>query len=142
MPRIEFALLFGLVAGVAALIVAAKPAQSRHVGMAGVVMLIVALVAIAAAGIFAVRLHGPPGSVTLGSLAGLAFGAAAVASRPLASLDSLGRAFSDPLLYLLVAHSLVGQLLLGLANLASTLIELLGYRPPAEFDPSLIKASE
>jgi hypothetical protein len=115
MPRIEIALLFGLVAGIAGLIVAAKPAPSRQLGTAGVVLLLVALLAIAAVGFFAARLHGPRGSVVLGSLAGLAFGAAAVASRPLASLDSLGRAFGDPLLYLLVAHSLVGQLLLGLA---------------------------
>jgi FtsH-binding integral membrane protein len=54
--------------------------------------------------------------VVLGSLAGLAFGAAAVASRPLASVHVLdGFIFTDPLLYLLVGHSVVGQLLLGLA---------------------------
>ena len=66
-------------------------------------------------GFFAVRLHGAPGSVALGALAGVAFGAAAVASRPLASADSVGQFFTDPLFYLLIAHSLVGQLLLGLA---------------------------
>src|SRR5439155_27390959 len=55
------------------------------------------------------------GSVALGSLAGVAFGAAAVASRPLASVHSLDRFVTDPLLYLLLAHSIVGQLLLGLA---------------------------
>jgi hypothetical protein len=55
--------------------------------------------------------------VALGALAGIAFGAAAVASRPLASISisSANEFLTDPLLYLLVAHSLVGQLLLGLA---------------------------
>jgi hypothetical protein len=53
--------------------------------------------------------------VVLGSLSGIAFGAAAVASRPLASADSFAQFVTDPLSYLLVAHSLVGQLLLGLA---------------------------
>ena len=79
------------------------------------VWLIVALGAIAVVGFFAVRLHGAPGSVALGALSGVAFGAAAVASRPLASADNLGQFFTDPLSYLLIAHSLVGQLLLGLA---------------------------
>src|SRR5690606_39256820 len=66
-------------------------------------------------GFFAARLHGAPGSVVLGALAGIAFGAAAVASRPLANLHSFERFIADPLLYLLIAHSVVGQLLLGLA---------------------------
>ena len=38
-----------------------------------------------------------------------------MASRPLASAHVLDGFFADPLLYLLVAHSVVGQLLLGLA---------------------------
>ena len=49
------------------------------------VALLVVLGALAVAGFFAARLHGVPGSVVLGALAGIAFGAAAVASRPLAS---------------------------------------------------------
>ena len=77
--------------------------------------LLVVLVALAVAGFFAARINGVPGSVVLGSLAGVAFGAAAVASRPLANIDSLDKFISDPLLYLLIANSVVGQLLLGLA---------------------------
>src|SRR3712207_7727459 len=38
-------------------------------------------------GFFAVRLHGALGSVVLGSLAGIAFSAAAIAARPLAGED-------------------------------------------------------
>jgi uncharacterized membrane protein len=53
--------------------------------------------------------------VVLGSLAGLAFSAAAVAARPLAAVPDADGLLRHPLLYLLVAHSLVGQLLLGLA---------------------------
>ncbi len=74
-----------------------------------------ALGLIAVSGFFAARLRGAPGSVALGSLAGMAFSAAAVAARPLASSDSPDTFVRDPLLYLLIAHSLVGQLLLGLA---------------------------
>jgi hypothetical protein len=115
LPPAEIALLLAMGLGVAGLIVSAKPRPSRPVGMSAVVLLAVAFLAISAVAVFAVRLHGARGSVVLGSLAGLAFGAAAVASRPLANVDSFTRFFGDPLLYLLVAHSLVGQLLLGLA---------------------------
>jgi hypothetical protein len=117
LPGTEVALLALLGLGLAGLIVAAEPMPSRRLGTAGVVLLGVALVAVAGLGFLGVRLrlHGAPGSVVLGSLAGLAFGAAAVASRPLASVHSLDRFFGDPLLYLLVGHSIVGQLLLGMA---------------------------
>jgi hypothetical protein len=115
LPRSELFLLLLLCLGIAALVVAAKPSPSRHIGAAGVVGLIVALALIGVVGFFAARLHGAPGSVALGSLAGIGFGAAAVASRPLASAHSLAAFVSDPLLYLLLAHTVVGQLLLGLA---------------------------
>jgi drug/metabolite transporter (DMT)-like permease len=115
LPSAEVALLAGLCGGIAGLVIAAKPAPSRQLGLAGVLWLTVALLVIAVVGFFAVRLRGAPGSVALGSLAGLAFGAAAVASRPLASVQGWERFIENPLLYLLVAHSIVGQLLLGLA---------------------------
>ncbi len=70
---------------------------------------------LAIGGFFAARMRGVPASVVLGSLAGVAFGAAAVASRPLANIHSLDKFITDPLLYLLIANSIVGQLLLGLA---------------------------
>jgi drug/metabolite transporter (DMT)-like permease len=115
LPAAELVLLVVLGIGIGGLIVAAEPMPSRPLPAAGVALLAVALFAIGATGFFAVRLHGAPGSVALGALAGLAFGAAAVASRPLASVHSLDRFASDPLLYLVVLHSVVGQLLLGLA---------------------------
>ncbi len=115
LPTAEVALLALLVLGVTGLVLSAQPAQSRPLGPAGLVTLAVALAVIAVVGFFAVRLHGAPGSVALGSLAGLAFSAAAVAARPLAAVTSVEGFVRDPLLYLLVAHSLVGQLLLGLA---------------------------
>ena len=115
LPAAEVALLAGLGTGVAALIIAAQPAPSRALGTADEVALGVALGMVAVAGFFAVRLRGAPGSVALGSLAGVAFGAAAVASRPLAAVDEVHRFVTHPLLYLVIAHSLVGQLLLGLA---------------------------
>ncbi|GIH12750.1 hypothetical protein [Rugosimonospora africana] len=115
LPPAELALLGLLCFGIAALVIAARPAPSRPVGALTEIGIAVALVAIAALGRLAVRLHGAPGSVALGSLAGLCFGAAAVASRPLASVHTWERFLTAPLLYLLIAHSLVGQLLLGLA---------------------------
>jgi hypothetical protein len=115
LPRAEIALLFTLSVGIAALVIAARPSPSRHLGPNGVIGLVVVLGVIAVLGFFTVRLHGARGSVCLGSLAGVAFGAAAVASRPLASAQSWDEFFGNPLLYLVLAHSIVGQLLLGLA---------------------------
>jgi len=115
LPGAEVALLGLLLAGITALVLSAQPAHSRHLGAAGVLVLAVALPVIAVLGWFAVRLHGALGSVVLGSLAGIGFSAAAIAARPLASEHTLSGFLSNALLYLLVAHSLVGQLLLGLA---------------------------
>jgi drug/metabolite transporter (DMT)-like permease len=115
LPTSEFALLALLSAGIAGLVIAARPAPSRQLGTAGVVGLAIAVFVIGGAGFFAVRLHGSHGSVVLGSLAGLAFAGAAVSARALASVPSLDRFVTHPLLYLLIAHSVIGQLLLGLA---------------------------
>jgi hypothetical protein len=115
LPPTEIVLLAALCLGLAGLVVAAEPHPSHPLGPAGVVGLLAVLVALGAAGFFAARLRGVKGSVGLGALAGIAFGAAAVASRPLANASSAQEFITDPLLYLLIAHSLVGQLLLGLA---------------------------
>jgi drug/metabolite transporter (DMT)-like permease len=115
LPRAELALLGLLLVGITALVLSAQPAHSRQLGTSGVVGLAVALAVIAVLGFFAVRLHGALGSVALGSLAGIAFSAAAIAARPLANEHEAQGFFANPLLYLLVVHSVVGQLLLGLA---------------------------
>jgi drug/metabolite transporter (DMT)-like permease len=115
LPIAEVGLLGVLCGGLAGLVVAARPAPSRQLGLAGDVGLTVVLLLIGGLGFLAVRLHGSHGSVALGSLAGLAFAAAAVASRPLAGAHSLHQFVSDPLLYLLFVHSVVGQLLLAMA---------------------------
>ena len=115
LPGAEIALLALLLGGITALVLSAQPAHARPLGTAGVVGLSAALAAIAVAGFFAVRLHGALGSVVLGSLAGIAFSAAAIAARPLAGEHSVAGVFTNPLLYLLIVHSIVGQLLLGLA---------------------------
>lgn len=116
LPRSEVVLLLLLCVGLGAMVVAARPAPSRHLGPGGVVGLVVAFGVIALAGFFTVRLKGAAvGSVALGSLAGVAFAGAAVASRPLASAHTWTEFFLHPLLYLVIAHSLLGQLLLGLA---------------------------
>ncbi|MFK3983144.1 hypothetical protein ACI2K4_22550 [Micromonospora sp. NPDC050397] len=115
LPASEVVLLVLLLVGITALVLAARPAHSRPIGPAVLFALVAALALVAMLGAVAVRLRGVPGSVALGALAGLAFSAAAIAARPLASADSFGEFARDPLLYLLVAHSVVGQLLLGLA---------------------------
>jgi hypothetical protein len=115
LPPAEIALLALLCLGIAALVVSALPHPSHPIGIIGEVALGATLVAVAALGLLAAKLHGAPGSVALGALAGLSFGAAAVASRPLAANHTIDGIVTDPLLYLLVAHSLVAQLLLGLA---------------------------
>ena len=115
LPPAEVALLTLLLIGITALVLAAEPAHSRPLGAAGVAMLVVALLLIGGLGFFAVRLHGVLGSVVLGSLAGVGFSAAAIAARPLSNESSAAGFFANPLLYLLIVHSLVGQLLLGLA---------------------------
>jgi multidrug transporter EmrE-like cation transporter len=115
LPAAEVVLLTLLLGGITALVLAAEPAHSRRLGTAVVVLLAASVPVIAALGFFAVRLHGALGSVVLGSLAGVDFSAAAIAARPLANEHSVAGFATNPLLYLLVVHSLVGQLLLGLA---------------------------
>nr|WP_221376006.1 hypothetical protein [Actinoplanes polyasparticus] len=115
LPTAEIVLLGLLMVGIAALVKSAQPAHARPLGAAAIAGLAVALLVIAGLGFFAVRLQGALGSVVLGSLAGVGFSAAAIAARPLANEHSAGGFFGNPLLYLLVVHSLVGQLLLGLA---------------------------
>jgi hypothetical protein len=115
LPRAEVVLLFTLAAGLAALITSAQRSPSKELHTGEVIALAGGVVVIAAFGRLAARLHGSPGSVALGCLAGLAFGAAAVASRPLASVDTLSAFVTDPLLYVLVLYAAVGQLMLGMA---------------------------
>lgn len=115
LPPAEVILLAALGAGVTGLIISAEPGPSRPIAASGDMALGAAIGLIALAGLFAARMRGAPGSVVLGALAGLAFGAAAVASRPLAAVHSWDLIVIDPLFYLLLAHTILGQLLLGLA---------------------------
>jgi hypothetical protein len=115
LPRVEIVLLLLLGAGLAALVIAAEPHPSRQLGVRGVIGLTVLLAAIGVAGMFAGRMRGVAGSAVLGALAGIAFAGAAIASRPLASVHTWTQFGTNPLLYLVFANSLVGQLLLGLA---------------------------
>jgi hypothetical protein len=115
LPRAEVVLLVTLAVGLTGLIVSAQRSPSEELRATEVMCLAAGVGVVAALGTLVVRLSGSPGSVALGSLAGLAFGAAAVASRPLASVHSLTEFLTDPLLYILVAYAAVGQVLLGLA---------------------------
>lgn len=112
---VELCLILLLSVGIAAQVLAAKPGPAHRIGTVGAILLLAAIGAIGALALLAVRLRGPIGSVALGSLAGMAFGAGAIASRPLASAPSLSGLATSPLLYLLILHSILAQLLLGLA---------------------------
>jgi drug/metabolite transporter (DMT)-like permease len=115
LPRAEIVLLVLLSGGIAAQVVAARPGPARHIGSIGVAALAAALLAVVALALLAVRLRGALGSVVLGALAGTAFGAGAIASRPLADSPTAHDLTTSPLFYLLIAHSVLAQLLLALA---------------------------
>ncbi|MCU7724470.1 hypothetical protein ODJ79_12155 [Actinoplanes sp. KI2] len=115
LPAAEVLLLGVLLAGITALVMAAEPAHSRDIEPVVVLLLAASVLVMAVGGFFAARLHGALGSVVLGSLAGIDFSAAAIAARPLTNEHSVAGFLTNPLLYLVVIHSLVGQLLLGLA---------------------------
>jgi hypothetical protein len=115
LPTAEVLLLGLLLTGITALVLAAQPAHSRRIGPIVVLMLAASVLVMAVLGFFAARLHGALGSVVLGSLAGVDFSAAAIAARPLTNEHTPAGFLTNPLLYLVVIHSLVGQLLLGLA---------------------------
>ncbi|WP_285667610.1 hypothetical protein [Actinorhabdospora filicis] len=115
LPRSEILLLTVMSLGIVALVVSARPSPSDQLTPAAIIALVVILVGIAVAGYFCARLQGVTGSVVLGGLAGLAFGAASVASRPLANFGDPVAFVTDPLLYLMIIYSLTGQLLLAMA---------------------------
>jgi drug/metabolite transporter (DMT)-like permease len=115
LPAAEIVLLMLLLVGVTALIVSARPAPAHWLGPRAVAAIALAAVVIAALGALTARLTGPTASVLLGLLAGFAFSAAAIASRPLASSASYQELLTEPLLYLLIAHSAIGQWLIALA---------------------------
>jgi drug/metabolite transporter (DMT)-like permease len=115
LPTAELILLALLLGGICALVLSARPAPARRIGPGLVLALAATVLAVALLGYFAARLHGPLGSVVLGSLAGIDFSAAAIAARPLTNAHTVPGFVTNPLLYLVLVHSLVGQLLLGLA---------------------------
>jgi drug/metabolite transporter (DMT)-like permease len=115
LPLAEVALLTLVVAGIGALAASAQPGHAEPLGAKGIASLVIALAAIAGVSVLAGKVKGVLGSVVLGSLAGLCFSSAAIAARPLASAHTLLEFGLNPLLYLVIAHSLTGQLLLGLA---------------------------
>lgn len=115
LPKAEIGLLSLVVIGIGALAASAEPSKGEQLGIRGIITLVVALAVIGFGSIFAGRIQGVLGSVVLGSIAGLCFSSAAIAARPLAGAHSVAEFVLNPLLYLVIAHSLTGQLLLGLA---------------------------
>lgn len=139
LPAIELILLGTLTFGILALILSAEQSPSEPLGVIEVVLLAVVAVAIAILGRYASRRRGTEGSVALGGLAGLGFGAAAIASRPLAGADSIGDFLTNPLLYIMVVNSITAQLLLaasmqrGSTNAAVASMDVGNSVPPAIF---------
>ncbi|MFB9322911.1 hypothetical protein [Cryptosporangium minutisporangium] len=138
-PVSEVVLLGVLVLGLAALIVSAEVSQARPLNGPEVAALALSVPIVGLLGRLGARLHGSPGSVALGALSGLSFGAVAIASRPLASAHSAGAFVTDPLLYILLAHTVVGQLLLGLAmQRGSTTAAVASMDAAAAIPPALV----
>jgi drug/metabolite transporter (DMT)-like permease len=138
-PATEVLLMGTLVAGLAALIISAEVSQSRPLNTKEVLALALSVPLVGLLGRGAVRLHGAPGSVTLGALSGLSFGAVAIASRPLASAHTVVGFLGDPLLYILLAHTVVAQLLLGLAmQRGSTTAAVAAMDAAAAIPPALV----
>ena len=115
LPLAEVLLLGLVVVGITALAASAKPGHAEPLDHRGIIALVAFWGVVAGVSVFAGRVQGVPGSVVLGSLAGLCFAAAAIAARPLAAAHTITEFVTNPLLYLVIAHSLLGQLLLGLA---------------------------
>ena len=115
LPIAEIGLLSMVVLGIGALAASAEPTKGSQLGPRGIITLVAALAVIGFTSTFAARIKGVLGSVVLGSIAGLCFSSAAIAARPLAGAHSVAEFVLNPLLYLVIAHSLTGQLLLGLA---------------------------
>ncbi len=113
--RAELLLMVITAAGLAALIFSADPSTAKDPSAVTVVALTGLVVVFGVVANFAARLHGAAGSVALGALGGLAFGASAIASRPLVNADSWQGFLLDPLLYVFIAHTVAGQLIFGLA---------------------------
>ncbi|HEV2088718.1 MAG TPA: hypothetical protein VGR21_10430, partial [Cryptosporangiaceae bacterium] len=139
LPAAEVVLLGALVAGLVMLILSAEVSQSQGLGIRGVVGLAIAVPIVGVLARLAVQLHGALGSVALGSLAGVSFGAVAIASRPLASAESWSAFVTNPLLYVLLAHTVVAQLLLGLAmQRGSTTAAVAAMDAAAAIPPSVV----
>ncbi|MGH3545904.1 MAG: hypothetical protein ACRDPW_08260 [Mycobacteriales bacterium] len=113
--RAELLLMVVTAAGLGALIFSADPSSAKDPSVVTIVVLAALVVVFGVVANFAARLHGAAGSVTLGALGGLAYGASAIASRPLVNADSWQGFLLDPLLYIFLAHTVAGQLIFGLA---------------------------
>jgi drug/metabolite transporter (DMT)-like permease len=115
LTRAELLLMVVTAAGLAALIFSADPSTAKDPSTLTVVVLAALVVVFGAVANFAARLHGAAGSVALGALGGLSYGASAIASRPLVNASSWQDFLLDPLLYVFIAHTVAGQLIFGLA---------------------------
>lgn len=137
LPRAEVALIAIVLVGVSMLIMSAKPSKANNPSTLIVVGIAAMVLVIAVAAHFGARLHGAPGSVVLGGLAGAAFGLAAIASRPLVNASSISDFVTDPLLYIFLVHMIAGQLCLGMAlqrgatTAASASMNAMSAIPPA-----------
>lgn len=138
LPRSELVVLTVLGIGLACLIVSAQKSPSLQLGTIATVTLAALVPLLALLGRSAVRYQGTQASVALGSLAGVGFGAAAVVSRPLAGEDSIVGVLTNPLLYLLLAHAAVAQLLLGLALQHGSTVATVGAMDAAAAVPAAI----
>lgn len=106
--------VLAVVAGVALLVLSARPSHSTHLSQVGAWALLASTLLMAGIGSASGRM--PRGAVLPGLLAGLAWGASAVAQRVVGPLPFSVRAVvTNPLTYALLLGSLLGTLLYAMA---------------------------
>lgn len=115
LAKMETVLLVVLSAGLIMLVLSSESSVSKDLNVFEIAVLAFSVLVFAALGWESRNLRGSQGSVVLGALAGLCFGATAVASRPLAHVDSLWALVASPLLYIMLVHALTGQVMLAMA---------------------------
>ena len=113
--RKDVSALLCLGAGLALLSVAASPSTSDPARTPLFVGLLLAAAAFAVAAVPALRLSGGRGAVVLGGLSGLAYGAAAIGARALASAPSVIGLLTAPTSYAMAVNLLLGVYLFGAA---------------------------
>lgn len=112
LPRSELVLIGVMYAGLLLLVISARASTATPLSTMQVAILVLLPGVFGGAALAVHNYAGPSAPVLLAGIAGLAFSAAAISSRPLASANSISELLTDPLLFGLAANGIVAQLTL------------------------------